>query len=228
MTFFRGRGFTLAGRQQSLHGVGRFDLLFADNSARKWLIELKAVPLKITDTDQLLRYYEELQSLHPEDSYIPCFVAPNIPRPVRNYLDGKGLEYQEIHESELQRVARERGVVLQDVLMKPEEPTEPTRAPAKHLDIDKEERHFPLDKAYPFAAVHGLGREAEEIKAMQFTSNGRAWYKGPTVRRYFMFQLFKGKGLLVPFFQQAWPKGINRAQQEEAYLRRWKERWDQE
>ena len=103
--FFPDRGFRLIGRQQSFAGVGRFDLLFEDLANRRWLIELKAVSLKITDTDQVMRYHEELQSRARGEALIPCFVAPHVPPHVRTYLDGKGIEYREITLAEFGRVA---------------------------------------------------------------------------------------------------------------------------
>ncbi|MSQ14600.1 MAG: DUF91 domain-containing protein [Dehalococcoidia bacterium] len=103
--FFPDRGFKLAGRQQSLRGVGRFDLLFQDDRSRYWLIELKAVALRITDTDQVMGYYEELHERNKQEAYIPCFIAPNIPHAVRNYLNGKGMEHKEITIAEFRRVA---------------------------------------------------------------------------------------------------------------------------
>ena len=107
--FFPHREFRLVGRQTSFAGVGRFDLLFEDGAGRKWLIELKAVPLKITDTDQVMRYHEELHTRAPEDLVIPCFVAPVIPPHVRSYLDGKGIEYREFTHAEFHRVAAAHG-----------------------------------------------------------------------------------------------------------------------
>jgi hypothetical protein len=116
--FFPGRGFRLLGRQTPMSGVGRFDVLFEDHQQRKWLIELKAVPLKITDTDQVMRYYEELRQREPGTAFIPCFVAPHIPTPVRNYLDGKGIDHREITIAEFIRVAAANGVAI-------DEPTAP-------------------------------------------------------------------------------------------------------
>jgi hypothetical protein len=112
--FFPDRQFRLIGRQTSFAGVGRFDLLFEDHAGRKWLIELKAVPLKITDTDQLMRYHDEIHESAHSSGLVPCFVAPHIPPHVRSYLDGKGIEYREITLAEFQRVATAHGVRLEE------------------------------------------------------------------------------------------------------------------
>lgn len=127
--FFPDRQFRLIGRQTSLDGVGRFDLLFEDRAGRKWLIELKAVALKITDTDQLMRYYEELHQRAPRESFIPCFVAPDVPPHVKGYLDGKGIEYREFRVAEFRRVASEHGLELTSTAPAPQLPESPGSGP---------------------------------------------------------------------------------------------------
>ncbi|HLC30261.1 MAG TPA: endonuclease NucS domain-containing protein [Dehalococcoidia bacterium] len=236
--FFPGRGFKLIGRQQSMRGVGLFDLLFQDNRSRHWLIELKAVPLKITDIDQVMRYFEELCALHPEDNYVPCFVAPNIPRPVRLSLDGQGVEYQEIHLAEFLRISRERGIEPSSAAQTDVPGTTATKLALPAIDAPmhiangsavpntKQESPFLLDKAYPFATVHGIGKEAEDIQKMTFPWKGHSWGRGSAVRRWHMTQLFREKGVLEQFYQQHWPRGITDGEREERHNLGVKELWD--
>jgi RecB family endonuclease NucS len=92
--FFPDRQFRLIGRQTSFAGVGRFDLLFEDHAERKWLIELKAVPLKITDTDQLMRYHDEIHESAHSSGLVPCF-GPRISRPMCGHISmAKGLSIE--------------------------------------------------------------------------------------------------------------------------------------
>jgi len=75
--FFPNRGFTLKTRQQSFAGVGRFDLLFEDRFQTTILMELKAVPARFQDADQLARYSDELRR-RGSSGILLWLVAPAI------------------------------------------------------------------------------------------------------------------------------------------------------
>ena len=61
--FFFQHQLVLRGRQQSLAGVGRFDLLFEDRFKTQILMELKAHTLKYVNADQVAKYRDELRRL---------------------------------------------------------------------------------------------------------------------------------------------------------------------
>ncbi|PSH05613.1 MAG: hypothetical protein CXZ00_00230 [Acidobacteria bacterium] len=102
--FFPRHRFSLKGRQQSFHEVGRFDLLFVDEFGTNVLMELKAVTAKYENATQLARYRDALRELGPEN-VLMWLVAPSIPRSVRDFLDQVGIEYTEIHEAEFRKIA---------------------------------------------------------------------------------------------------------------------------
>jgi hypothetical protein len=108
---FFNKEFTLSGRQQSFANVGRFDLLFKDEFGWIILVELKARVAKYEDATQLAKYKDEL-SRRNETSVIMWLVAPHIPTSIREFLDGIGIEYTEIHETQFRRVAQRHGKIL--------------------------------------------------------------------------------------------------------------------
>ena len=97
--FFPGRGFELRGRQGSFAGVGRFDLLFEDRFKTNILMEIKAVSARYEVATQLARYKDELRNRGTND-ILMWLVAPQVPNPVREFLDRIGIEYSEIHVAE--------------------------------------------------------------------------------------------------------------------------------
>ena len=126
--FFPGHELRLIGRQQSFAGIGRFDLLFTDRYQSNVLMELKAVTAKFQNADQLGRYKEALES-RGERSVLMWLVAPAIPTSVRELLDRIGIEYTEIHEAQFQRVALQRGIMINKPTPIPS-PPEPNRTSA--------------------------------------------------------------------------------------------------
>lgn len=107
--FFPGHQLVLKGRQQSFAGIGRFDLLFTDRHQSNVLMELKAVPAKYQNADQLGQYKTALE-LQNERNILMWLVAPLIPTSVRELLDRIGIEYTEIHENQFRRIADRRGI----------------------------------------------------------------------------------------------------------------------
>jgi len=112
--FFPGYGFLLQGRQQSFHGVGRFDLLFADRHGMTILMELKAVPARYEVIDQVARYRDALVA-QGIANIIMWIVAPSIPYGMREFLSHLGIEFSEIHEAEFKRAAIRFGYALRDM-----------------------------------------------------------------------------------------------------------------
>jgi RecB family endonuclease NucS len=84
--FFFGRGFVLLGRQRSLTGVGRFDLLFKDRFESAIMMELKARTLKYEDATQVAKYRDDLKR-NDHKHVVMWLVAPNIPTSIREFLD---------------------------------------------------------------------------------------------------------------------------------------------
>jgi hypothetical protein len=129
--FFPRKNFKLIGRQESFQGVGRFDLLFADDHESKVLMELKARTLKYEDATQVAGYRDELRRRGQKNIWM-WLVAPLIPSSVREFLDDKGIEYTEIHFNEFRRHAQLRGYVITSevredgTLKSPAVPTVPT------------------------------------------------------------------------------------------------------
>lgn len=102
--FFPRRILVLKGRQGTLAGVGRFDLLFEDQFENRILMELKAVAAKLEAAEQLVRYKQALEDTG-ERNVIMWLVAPVVPKPIADFLDRFGVEYTEIHEAEFRQVA---------------------------------------------------------------------------------------------------------------------------
>jgi Endonuclease NucS C-terminal domain len=105
---FHGMGLELKGRQQSFFEVGRFDLLFKDQYGTNVPMELKARVAKYEDASQLAKYKDELQR-RGVTNILMWLVSPQIPNSVREFLDGIGIEYSEIHEAQFRRVAERHG-----------------------------------------------------------------------------------------------------------------------
>ncbi len=102
--FFFQHQLVLRGRQQSLAGVGRFDLLFEDRFRSQILMELKAHALNYENASQVAEYRDELRRLG-HGNVVMWLVAPQIPHSVREFLDDKGIQYTEINVAEFRRVA---------------------------------------------------------------------------------------------------------------------------
>jgi phosphinothricin acetyltransferase len=109
--FFPRNQLTLKGRQGCFGESGRYDLLFADEFSTKIVMELKAVPAKYEHATQLARYKDALR-MGGHGNVLMWLVAPSIPRAVRDFLDEIGIEYTEIHEAEIRRVAARHGYAL--------------------------------------------------------------------------------------------------------------------
>jgi len=75
---------------------------------------------------------------------------------------------------------------------------------------------FPLKEAYPFGERHGLSREVEEVRQMEIEWD--SCYTS-SVRRGYVIELFKAKGLLDAFLREYWPKGLT--DEGKANLRFW-------
>lgn len=107
--FFPGRGLTLRGRQETLAGVGRFDLFFEDRYKTRVLMELKARNLKYEDATQVANYKDALVQ-RGEKRVLMWLVAPRIPKHVREFLDEIGIEYTEIHVAQFREVAKRHNI----------------------------------------------------------------------------------------------------------------------
>jgi hypothetical protein len=110
--FIPGHSLVLKGRQQAFAGIGRFDLLFTDRYKTNVLVELKAVTAKYENATQLAKYKEALEA-QGERNILMWLVAPHIPHSVREFLDRIGIEYSEIHEVQLRRVAERHGITIE-------------------------------------------------------------------------------------------------------------------
>src|SRR6266436_4777603 len=97
--FFPRQQLTLKGRQESLAGIGRFDLLFEDEFQSAILMELKARTAKYEDATHVARYRDELKR-QGHKNVIMWVVATQVPPSVKEFLTDKGIEYTEIHLSE--------------------------------------------------------------------------------------------------------------------------------
>lgn len=102
--FFPAYQWTLKGRQHTFAGVGRFDLLFEDQRGTNILVELKAVPVKYPDADQLAKYKDALRAKGETNVWM-FLVAPIISGSVAEYLGRIGVEHVEIHEAQYRQVA---------------------------------------------------------------------------------------------------------------------------
>lgn len=111
--FFPRHGFKQAARQFTLSGAGRLDISFRDANDRLWVIEVKAVPIRLEVADQVYRYAQKLREAQPLDSPIPAVVAPVINQTVRDHFDKWGIEHFEIPEASFRRVATERGIAVE-------------------------------------------------------------------------------------------------------------------
>src|SRR4051794_40324684 len=67
-------------------------------------MELKAVVARYQNADQLRQYKDALEA-GGETNVLMWLVAPHIPPSVRDMLERIGIEYTEIHENQLRRVA---------------------------------------------------------------------------------------------------------------------------
>jgi hypothetical protein len=117
--FFPRHGFVLRGRQQSFHGVGRFDLLFTDRHGMNILMELKAVPARYEAIDQIARYRDALLK-NGFTKILMWIVAPSIPPAMREFLSHLGIEFTEISEFEFKRAAELSGYVMRDSVAREE------------------------------------------------------------------------------------------------------------
>jgi hypothetical protein len=119
--FFPRHGFVLRGRQQSFHGVGRFDLLFTDRHGMNILMELKAVPARYEAIDQVARYRDALLD-KGVTKILMWLVAPSIPPTMKEFLSHLGMEFTEIQELEFRRAATLFGYHIADSVAQEEEP----------------------------------------------------------------------------------------------------------
>lgn len=106
--FFPRKELTFVERQRSFPGVGRFDLLFSDRFANQILMELKRVPARVVDAEQLVKYQEALAT-GGYQNVILWLVAPTIPKQTEDFLDRYGIEHTVIHEAEFRQVAARHG-----------------------------------------------------------------------------------------------------------------------
>jgi hypothetical protein len=125
--FFPGHSLVLRGRQQAFAGIGRFDLLFTDRYETSVLMELKAVTAKYENATQLAKYRDALEA-QGKRNILMWLVAPHIPNSVREFLDRIGIEYSEIHEAHLRRVAERHGTTIEPL----QEPAPPQIRRAEH------------------------------------------------------------------------------------------------
>jgi len=110
--FFPRKELTLVNRQGSFPGVGRYDLLFSDRFANEIVMELKRVPVKASDADQLVKYQEALVASGHRNVML-WIVAPTIPKQTEDFLDRYGIEHSVIHEAEFRQVAAKHSYTFQ-------------------------------------------------------------------------------------------------------------------
>ncbi len=106
--FFQRKELTFVNRQGTFPGVGRYDLLFSDRFGNEIVMELKRVPAKAGDADQLVKYQEALVASGHRNVML-WLVSPTIPKPTEDFLDRYGIEHSEIHEAEFRQVAAKHG-----------------------------------------------------------------------------------------------------------------------
>lgn len=126
--FFPRHGFKQTARQFTLTEGGRLDISFRDASARLWVIEVKAVPIRTDVADQVYRYAQNLRESHPNDPPIPAVVSPIINATVRGHFDRWGIEHFEISEATFRRVANEKGIPIEQ---EPQTLAQPTPTPGE-------------------------------------------------------------------------------------------------
>jgi hypothetical protein len=111
--FFPRQQLQLKGRQESLAGVGRFDLVFSDKWGSTILMELKARSLKYEDATQVATYRDELKR-NGHKNIVMWLVAVHVPRSVREFLDSLGIEHTEIHVAEFRGIAERHDFPIKD------------------------------------------------------------------------------------------------------------------
>jgi hypothetical protein len=130
--FFPRHDFKLVGRQGSFPAVGRYDLLFEDSHGMKILMELKAVPARYVDADQLAKYNDALKS-SGQKGIILWLVATSIQHSVREFLETVGIEHSEIHPVEYMKIAEKHDFKFTPETSEPMPPTpEPEIGAAVH------------------------------------------------------------------------------------------------
>src|SRR6266849_6687294 len=140
--FFPRHVLVLKGRQGSLAGVGRFDLLFEDQFENKILMELKAVAAKLEAAEQLVRYKQALEE-KGERNVIMWLVAPVVPKPIADFLDRFGVEYTEIHEAQFRQVASRHDYRFASEALAPKDQVA-APVPSKKVDSTNRESAFHL------------------------------------------------------------------------------------
>lgn len=141
--FFPRRVLVLKGRQGTLAGVGRFDLLFEDQFENRILMELKAVAAKLEAAEQLVRYKQALED-KGERNVIMWLVAPVVPKPIADFLDRFGVEYTEIHETEFRQVASRHNYLFASEAPAPKNHV---AAPAQSKNVDSKNREAAFHEA---------------------------------------------------------------------------------
>lgn len=141
--FFPRRVLVLKGRQGTLAGVGRFDLLFQDHFENRILMELKAVAAKLEAAEQLVRYKQALEQ-KGERNIIMWLVAPLVPKPIADFLDRFGVEYTEIHETEFRQVASRHNYRFASEAPAPKDHV---AAPAQSKNVDSTNREAAFHEA---------------------------------------------------------------------------------
>lgn len=106
-------GFKPVARQFTLSDGGRLDVSFRDANDRLWVIEVKAVPIRYADAEQVHRYARQLREANPSDPPIPALVSPYINATVSETLVRWAIEPFEITEATFRRVATERGLEME-------------------------------------------------------------------------------------------------------------------
>ena len=86
-------------------------------------MELKARTAKYEDASQLAKYKDALEAAG-ERNILMWLVAPQIPKSVRDFLDGIGIEYTEIHEPEYRNVASRHGYEIKSESEEPPLPVD--------------------------------------------------------------------------------------------------------
>ena len=141
--FFPRKELTFVNRQGSFPGVGRYDLLFSDRFENEIVMELKRVPVKASDAEQLVKYQEALIASGHRNVML-WIVAPTIPKQTQDFFDRYGIEHSVIHEAEFRQVAAKHSYTFE---------SDSAPSTARHETQPSAKTHGP-EAASTFSFVH--------------------------------------------------------------------------
>src|SRR6267378_847421 len=164
--FFPRKDLTFVERQRSFPGVGRFDLLFSDRFANQILMELKRVPARVVDAEQLVKYQEALTA-GGYHNVILWLVAPTIPKQTQDFLDRYGIEHTVIHEAEFRQIAARHSYVFD---------SETTPATVPIADLQSAALTRPSATGGNFSFAKSYGNTANEKEFLERCDEQGKWF----------------------------------------------------